>query len=1142
MRTLGKLLKWGLLLGLGLALLGVAVAAGMYRYYVVQQPAPQLERDHILQLISQESPVYYADGHSKMGVFFSEEHRQYLPYEEIPQDFVNALVSSEDQDFFEHPGFSVQGIVRAFANNLIAGRTVGGGSTLTQQTAKNLFGRRARSYTEKLRELGNALRLERMYSKEEILEFYANQFYVNGNGRGLAIAARYFFDKGADQLDLLESAFLAGVVKGPETYNPFTGSEARRGRARQRAQDRVEYVLGRMLEEGFITTAQRDEALSREIPFNRGRFRFARSVVLDRVEAELRRPEFTRLLASQGVEELGSAGLRVVTSIDRAVQRDAEWALRHHLTETGGLLEVPQLTAFFQGEGALRPVDEAALEVHSFHTASLVERRGGELVFDLGGVTGLLDAAGVQRVADALVRGRKGNTWSRARRADVEQLLSQAEELVGQRAQVSIRGREDGELLVDLEWVPELQGAVIVLQGGEIKAMVGGSSNTDFNRALAPRQLGSTWKPLLFQAALHLRWLPTDPLPNTREVFPYQGTFYYPRPDHKHAPAEVSIAWAAAKSENLASVWLLAHLTDRLNPIQLQELAGRVDLLPRQGEDRADYARRMQKAGIVPSSERLLDGLFAQARGELEPDLIFEGLDDQVAALRSLHYGDGMSPEMERVRRDLGGAERDGKLEILKRNLKRQRALATELASRRDALAGRAIDELQDADLDRFWLDPRGRVVFGELPGPDARALTVDELAAMARGSAVVPPPEAADAPEVEPAEPPATPSGGGRPSLRAEAAAHLDHIAAELEIDEPVVDLVELLSDDVVLLEGLLTPAVVAMVEDTMRAARDRLGDDPDLYAPEHLRLLADYRQLVGMRYVIGLAREAGVEATINPVLSLPLGSVEISLLDAARIYQQMLVGSSWTFYPDALAAAPGGPTSDWAPQLGSVGLVREIRGPDDRVLFRSARERRIVESPAVRGELVSMLQAVVERGTGRRAARAVSPTSSDPTRAAELQDARAVMPLMGKTGTTNGYANAAFCGLVPGLDPETATLAADQGAIITSYVGYDDNRPMRNKSIRLSGASGALPVWIGAAQGQVSAGPIGDRVDLVDLAFSESAVLPMRWPDDLQPVEVAIDDGLPAGEREVERYELRARAPEARAFAPITRWEPDP
>ena len=201
--------------------LAIGLCAVLY-VLIVLMPGKEIGPENIQRILSIESPVYYRDGVQKIGVFFQEQHRQYVPYEEIPKDFVNAIVAAEDHDFFHHHGVDLTGILRAMVANLKAGRVVQGGSTITQQTAKNLFKRQNRSLIAKLKELLFALRLEYHYPKERILEFYANQFFVSGNGRGLGVAARYYFDKDVSSLTLVECAFIAGSVKRPSAYNPFT--------------------------------------------------------------------------------------------------------------------------------------------------------------------------------------------------------------------------------------------------------------------------------------------------------------------------------------------------------------------------------------------------------------------------------------------------------------------------------------------------------------------------------------------------------------------------------------------------------------------------------------------------------------------------------------------------------------------------------------------------------------------------------------------------------------------------------------------------------------------------------------------------------------------------------------------------------
>ena len=248
MRPLVKRLLVGSLVVFGA---GSCMGGWSYQAHVVEDPGPQFTRESIQAIIAQESPVYYRDGATRIGVFFDLEHRAYVPYADIPKAYVEAIVSAEDGDFFEHNGVSPKHIVRATLQNMKAGAVVAGGSTLTQQTAKNLFYRPDRSFRSKWGELVNALRLEAHFSKEEILEFYANQFHVSANGRGLGIAARYFFDKDVKELSVKECAFIAGLVKAPSRYNPFVGgTEERRQAAREAAEQRTAYVLRRMQDEG----------------------------------------------------------------------------------------------------------------------------------------------------------------------------------------------------------------------------------------------------------------------------------------------------------------------------------------------------------------------------------------------------------------------------------------------------------------------------------------------------------------------------------------------------------------------------------------------------------------------------------------------------------------------------------------------------------------------------------------------------------------------------------------------------------------------------------------------------------------------------------------------------------------------------
>lgn len=193
----------------------------VFKILPLKDPDFLFNRQSIVQALSGETRVFYNDGETHLGAFFDVNHRIYVPYGEIPEHVVNALVAAEDARFWEHNGFDIRGFSRAMANNIRMMKLRQGGSTLTQQTVKNIFGREKTSVKEKWKELINALRMEKHFSKEDILEFYLNQFHVSGTGKGVAIAAQYFFNKDLRELSLAECAFIAGSVKGPFNYDPF---------------------------------------------------------------------------------------------------------------------------------------------------------------------------------------------------------------------------------------------------------------------------------------------------------------------------------------------------------------------------------------------------------------------------------------------------------------------------------------------------------------------------------------------------------------------------------------------------------------------------------------------------------------------------------------------------------------------------------------------------------------------------------------------------------------------------------------------------------------------------------------------------------------------------------------------------------
>lgn len=825
------------------AMTGLAWLAYEYRQ-VTRETAHRIERGAIEAVIASESPVYYDDGITPIGVFFEKTHRKHVPYEAIPRTFVKALVAAEDKRFFDHPGFDPWAIVRALLANLRAGRVVQGGSTLTQQTAKNIFRRERRTYKAKLKELIQAFLLERNYNKEEILEMYANQFFVTGYGKGLGIAARYFFDKEPEELDLVEAAFIAGSVKAPNRYNPFIQkTEGAREEARRRAKARKDYVLANMLEEHFITRREYEKAAAREVPFKAGRITYGLNVILDVVREQLESDYFQRILKEAGVENLATSGIHVITSVNREIQAAALRGLRRQLAtlevRLNGYPGPPPESLLGDKEGRKFPflARITHLDPGNPKTPMVVG-------WDSGG--GIVEFEGLRAIGQAWLEWKQGRGAHFAPR-HLPAFLDNFR--TGQPVAVYLSGRR-----LMLTVVPELEGAAVVLHEGMIKAMAGGFFNRHFNRAVdATRQLGSIFKPLLFAAALQLKWNPLDPLPNIPEIYPFESTLYAPRPDHPPRAEEVSLAWAGVTSENLASVWLLYHLTDRLNMGEFRRLVEHLGLARGPQESHQAYRERIRdRFGIVVDEEAIMEAAFDEAKREVESDVIFSGQAPMLPTLRRLHL------RLDRERLD---ADRPGVSAIARFDFERLQRI--------------------EQDMQREFRNARRLARNAARPGTDPVSLREGLREALRHFYRL----DGAPWRLVYAAKPPAG-------AKRLEPEWFLRH-AGEIVEERVWVD-------------GLLSAGVLNLLQASMEKHLRRLH----LLNPYSLDVLAkirDFRTLVNLRYVIRLAREMGIRTELEPSLSFPLGGNGIRLLDAARAYHTLMTGTRAAFMPEApLPAAP--------------------------------------------------------------------------------------------------------------------------------------------------------------------------------------------------------------------------------------------
>jgi penicillin-binding protein 1A len=329
-RTIWRGLLIVLVASLAIALVAGGVLVGTALAISAHLPSVNALYD----LPSEATRIYAADGQVVASLY--RENRDSIPLSEVPKVLQRAVVDTEDADFYRNPGISVRGILRAGLQDLLGGGYAQGGSTITQQLARNLFLTSEKSITRKIAEMMLAIQIERRLTKDEILERYLNQVYFGQGAYGVETASEVYFGKPARQLTLPEAAMLAGLIRAPSAYSPY--EHPRRARAR------MAEVLQRMVDVGDLTPQERDAAL-------RTPLRLAGKSNAGLIG--IRAPYFVSyilpmLLQRYGEETLYRGGLRIYTTLDlrlqaeatRALRQGIDEALRHHLNVHQGAIVV----------------------------------------------------------------------------------------------------------------------------------------------------------------------------------------------------------------------------------------------------------------------------------------------------------------------------------------------------------------------------------------------------------------------------------------------------------------------------------------------------------------------------------------------------------------------------------------------------------------------------------------------------------------------------------------------------------------------------------------------------------------------------------------------------------------------------------
>ncbi|WP_181359755.1 penicillin-binding protein 1A [Vibrio splendidus] len=543
-------------------ILGVSTIFGFYFYVKPELPDVATLRDVELQTPMQ---VFSQDG--KLISQFGEKRRNPVTYDEIPRHLVEALIATEDSRFYEHPGIDPIGITRAALVVAMSGSAKQGASTITQQLARNFFLSNEKKIMRKIKEIFIAIHIEQLLSKEEIMELYVNKIFLGHRSYGFGAAARVYFGKDLPDLTLSEIATLAGMPKAPSTMNPIYSVE--------RATNRRNVVLRRMLDEKYITQAEFDDARSEELI---SKYHGA--------EIELSAPYVAEVARAWMVERYGeeayTSGMKVYTTVDSKLQKAANQAAiknllgydeRHGYRGAEKVLWQTAQSAWDQEQivkhlksqptyGDLVPAVVTAVDSKS---AQIWVKNQGE---------GTIEWQGINWARKFLTDNRQGPAPSQAKEilAVGEQVWVRHEAITGDEVseeptEESAEAKSETPVEWRLSQVPNANTAFVAMNpnNGAVLSMVGGFNfvHNKFNRATQSiRQVGSGIKPFIYSAAID-KGLTLASLINDAPINQWdksQGTAWRPKNSPPTYVGPTRLRIGLAQSKNVMAVRVLREV------------------------------------------------------------------------------------------------------------------------------------------------------------------------------------------------------------------------------------------------------------------------------------------------------------------------------------------------------------------------------------------------------------------------------------------------------------------------------------------------------------------------------------------------------------------------------------------------------
>ena len=515
-------------------------AASLYLYLSPDLPDPASLKDVQLQ-----TPMRVLSRDGALIAQFGEQKRTPLSFDEIPKPFIHALLSAEDDNFFNHNGIDLMGLARAVSELVVTGQKGSGGSTLTMQVARNYFLTLDRTFMRKLNEIVLAIEIERALSKQEIFELYVNRVFLGHRAYGFEAAAEVYYGQSIQNLSLAEWALLAGIPKAPSRDNPVSDPQA--------AKDRRNWILSRMASLGYITEAEANSAQSAPV-----------NARLHSAQSELRADYVAELVRAEMVERYGSGaytdGYVVYTTVVSELQRAARSAVIRGLQEydsrhgyRGAESELagdPDLDRDSWRE-TIRQIPTIADMIPAAVVA--IEERSIEVLLGDGSIVTIDWERGLRQANPYINEDLFGQAPKRA--SDVVVLGDV----------IRVEQRPSGRYA--LTQLPKAQAALVSLESetGRIQSLVGGIgfSKSKFNRATqAKRQPGSSFKPFIYAAALNSGLTAATLVNDAPKVFKDASLegIWRPENDSGKFYGPTRLRQALTQSLNLVSIRILEQM------------------------------------------------------------------------------------------------------------------------------------------------------------------------------------------------------------------------------------------------------------------------------------------------------------------------------------------------------------------------------------------------------------------------------------------------------------------------------------------------------------------------------------------------------------------------------------------------------